>query len=64
MSKLKIVFLATMIVWAGSESRQTATAAQSSAPEVTVMTRPLPVVNTQYVALAKKCTATRYRRPR
>jgi hypothetical protein len=65
MSKLKVVIAATVIIWAGFESSQTATAAQFSVPAVTVATRPLPIVtNAQYIALAKKCTATRYRRPR
>ncbi len=65
MSKLKVVILATMIVWAGSELRQTATAAQSSISVMTKATHPRSVVmDTQSFALARGCTLKRYRRPR
>lgn len=65
MSKLKIVILATMMVWTGFESRQTATAAQSLAPSMTKATYPRNVVtDPQHFALAKGCTLKRYRRPR
>jgi hypothetical protein len=65
MSKLKLVILATMLVWAGFESRQTATAAQSSPPVMTKTTYPRGVVtDPQHFVLAKACTLKRYRRPR
>ncbi len=65
MSKLKVVILATMIVWSGFELSQTATAAQSSIQTITTATDSRGVVtNPQYVALAKACTLKRYRRPR
>ncbi len=73
MSKLKVVILATMIVWAGSELRQTATAAQSSISVMTKATHPRNVVTDarsrsvsgrESFAPAKGCTLKRYRRPR
>jgi hypothetical protein len=62
-----------MIVWAGFESRQTATAAQSSPQSMTKATHSRGVVTDarsrsvsgkEYFALAKGCTLKRYRRPR
>jgi hypothetical protein len=65
MSKLKLVILTATIVWSGFELRQTATAAQFSAQVMTTATHSRSVVtNGQYLALAKKCTLKRYRRPR
>jgi hypothetical protein len=64
MSKLKLVILSATIIWSGFELRQTATAAQFSAQAITTLTHPPSVVtNGQYLALAKKCTLRRYRRP-
>jgi hypothetical protein len=73
MSKLKVVILATMIVWTGLELRQTAIAAQSSTSVMTKATHPRGVVTDvrshsvsgrDSFALAKGCTLKRYRRPR
>ena len=73
MSKLKLVILATMIVWTGLELRQTATAAQSSNPVITKATHPSGIVTDtrsrsvsgrESFALARGCTLKRYRRPR
>ncbi len=65
MSKLKIVILATIVTWAGFESSQTATAAQFSAQSMTKATHPRnAVTDARYIALTKKCTLKRYRRPR
>ena len=64
MPKVKLVILATIIAWNGFESSQTATAAQFSAPAITATTHRRNVVTeAQYIALAKKCTLKRYRRP-
>ena len=64
MSKLKLVILTAMIVWAGFELSQTAVAAQFSAPTMTTKTQPRgAVTDGRYLALAKKCTLRRYRRP-
>ena len=64
MSKLKTVVLATIIIWTGFELNQTATAAQFSAPTMTTETHPRSAVtNGRSLALAKKCTLKRYRRP-
>ncbi len=73
MSKLKVVILATMIVWTGLELRQTATAAQSSISAMTKATdsrgvvtdaRSRSVSGKESFALARGCTLKRYRRPR
>jgi hypothetical protein len=65
MSKLKLVILTATIFWSGFELRQVATAAQFSAQTITTVTHPRSVVtNGQYLALTKKCTLKRYRRPR
>jgi hypothetical protein len=64
MPKVKLVIVAAMIVWTGFESSQTATAAQFSAQSMTVTTHPRnAVTDARYIALAKKCTIKRYRRP-
>jgi hypothetical protein len=64
MSKLKVVILATMIVWTGFELRQTATATQFSAQSITKATEPRGVVtDARHFALAKGCKVKRYRRP-
>ena len=64
MSKVKLVILATIIAWTGFESRQTATAVQFSAPTMTGTTHPHHVVTkVRSIALTKKCTIKRYRRP-
>ncbi|MCY7368559.1 MAG: hypothetical protein LH474_10455 [Chamaesiphon sp.] len=65
MPKVKLVILATIIAWTGFELRQTATAAQFSAPTITTISHPRgAVTDGRYLALAKKCTLKRYRRPR
>ena len=73
MSKLKVVILATMMVWTGFESRQTATAAQSPTPVITKASHARSVVTdarsrsvsgSESLALSKPCTLKRYRRPR
>ena len=65
MSKLKLVILATMMVWTGFQLRQTATAAQSSPSAMTKATHPRSIVtDPQHFVLAKACTLKRYRRPR
>ena len=64
MSKLKLVVLATIITCAGFELHQTATAAQFSAPTMTTETHSRSAItDSRYLALAKKCTLRRYRRP-
>ena len=64
MSTLKIVILATMFACAGFDLSQTATAAQFPVSTITTETHPRSaVINSRYLALAKKCTLRRYRRP-
>ena len=72
MSGLKLVISATVIIWAGFESSQTATATQFSVQSIVATThsgRVIPndrsrsVSGREYLSLAKKCTLKRYRRP-
>lgn len=64
MSKLKLVISATVMIWAGFESSQTATATQFSAQSMTATTHFGRVIaDARYLSLAKKYTLKRYRRP-
>jgi hypothetical protein len=62
MPKVNLVILAAIIAWTGFESSQAATAAQFSAMTATTHRRGV-VSAARSIALAKKCTLKRYRRP-
>ena len=64
MPKLKIVISVVVMIWAGLESSQMATATQFSVQSMTATTHSRKVISDDLsFALAKKCTIKRYRRP-